>query len=110
MSGRESLCLEQTAYQFHGCSLVPLSLHQEIDNLAFTVDRSPEPGPPARNRHGHLIEMPARRWPLASTAKFAGEQWPLQDPSPHHRGAMIIAWLCRQSKGRPGPEGRSQAS
>ena len=29
--------------------------------LAFIVDRAPQPEPPARNRHGHLVEMPARR-------------------------------------------------
>src|SRR5271167_3958916 len=82
--GREALFLEQLAHQFHGCSLVAPSLHQEIEDLAFIVDRAPEPEPPARNRHGHLVEMPPLRWPRASTAKFASEQQSeLQDPSPH---------------------------
>src|SRR5271166_5049046 len=55
---REALFLEQLAHQFQGCSLVAPSLHQEIENLAFIVDRAPEPEPPARNRHGHLVETP----------------------------------------------------
>jgi hypothetical protein len=78
------LFLEQLAHQFHGCSLLAASLHQQVENLAFIVDRALEPEPPARNRHGHLVEMPSRRWPRASTAKLSGEQRSeLQDPSPH---------------------------
>jgi hypothetical protein len=53
-------------------------------NLAFVVDRAPQPELPAANDHGHLVEVPPRRWPRASTAKFPGKQRPeLQDPSPH---------------------------
>ena len=82
--GREALFLEQLTHQFHGCSLVAPSLHEQVENLAFVVDRAPEPELPARNRYGHLVEMPSRRWPRASTAKFSGEQRPeLQNPSPH---------------------------
>ena len=29
--------------------------------VALVADRAPEPGSPARNHHGHLIEMPPRR-------------------------------------------------
>src|SRR5271166_6594905 len=95
--GREALFLEQLAHQFHGCSLVAPSLHQEIENLAFIVDRAPEPEPPARNRHGHLVEMPPRRWPWASVAKFAGEQRPeFQDPSPHRFVGDIQSTLSEQ--------------
>jgi hypothetical protein len=36
---------EQLAHQFHGRSLVASPLHQQIENLAFVVDRSPEPEP-----------------------------------------------------------------
>jgi hypothetical protein len=49
-------------------------LHKEVENLAFIVNRAPEPELRARNHHGHLIEMPPRRWPRASTAKLSGEQ------------------------------------
>jgi hypothetical protein len=34
------------------------SLHQQIENLALVVDRAREPELPARNHHGHLVEMP----------------------------------------------------
>jgi hypothetical protein len=35
-------------------------LHQQVENLAFVVNRAPEPELRARNYHGHLIEMPPR--------------------------------------------------
>src|SRR6476659_5514086 len=71
--GCEALFLEQLAHQFHRCSLVAPSLHEQVENLAFVVDRAPKPEPPARNHHGHLVEMPPSRWSRASTAKFSGE-------------------------------------
>jgi hypothetical protein len=37
-------------------------LHEQVENLAFIVNRAPEPELPTRNRCGHLIEMPTRRW------------------------------------------------
>src|SRR5580692_8469585 len=82
--GCEALFLEQLAHQFHGCGLVAPSLHKQVENLTFVVNRAPQPKLPARNHHGHLVEMPLRRWPRASTAKFSSEQWPeLQDPPSH---------------------------
>jgi hypothetical protein len=81
---QEHRFLEQFAHEFHGGSLVAPSLHQQVEDLAFVVDCAPQPELPARNPHGHLVEMPARRWLRASTAKFSGEQRPeLQNPSPH---------------------------
>jgi hypothetical protein len=59
--GREALFLEQLAHQFHRCSLVAPSLHKQVENLAFVVNRSPQPELPPRNHHGHLVEMPPRR-------------------------------------------------
>jgi hypothetical protein len=59
-------------------------LHQQIENLAFIVDGSPQPKRPTRNHHGHLVEMPSRRRLWASTAQFSGETRPeLQDPRSH---------------------------
>src|SRR5271167_2847394 len=95
--GREALFLEQLAHQFHGCGLVAPSLHQQIENLAFVVNRAPKPEPPARNRHGHLVEMPPRRWARASAAKFSAEQWPeLRYPSPHRLVGDIQPTLREQ--------------
>ncbi len=83
-SGCEALFLEQLVHEFHRCGFVAPSSHKEIENLAFVVNSAPEPELLARNRYGHLIEMPARCWPWASTPKFSGEQRPeLQYPSSH---------------------------
>src|SRR3984957_7788828 len=74
--GCEALFLEQLAHQFHGCGLVAPSLHQQVENLAFVVNRAPQAKLPARNPQGHLVDMPLRRWPRASTAKFSSENGP----------------------------------
>jgi hypothetical protein len=82
--GGEALLLKQLVHQFHCCGFIAPSLHEQVENLAFVVNRAPQPEMPARDRHGHLIEMPPRGWPRASTAKFSGEQRPeLQNPSSH---------------------------
>jgi len=95
--GREALFLEQLAHQFHRCSFISPSLHQQIENLAFVVYRAPQPELPASNSHGHLIEMPPRGWQRASTAKFLGEQWPeLQNPPSHRFVGDIQTTLCEQ--------------
>jgi hypothetical protein len=72
--GCEALFLEQLAHQFHRCGFIAPSLHEQVENLAFVVNRAPQPKLPARDRHGHLIEMPTQCWPWAPTAKFSGEQ------------------------------------
>src|SRR5271166_26417 len=44
-----------------------------------------------------LVEMPSRRWPRASMAKFSGEQRPeFQDPSPHRLVGDIEPTLGEQ--------------
>ena len=88
---------KQLPQQFRRCSLVAPSLHKKVENLAFVVDRAPQPEPPARNHHGHLVEMPTRCWPRASTAKFSGEQRSeFQDPSPHRFVGDIQSALREQ--------------
>ena len=87
----------ELAHWFHGCSLVAPSLHKEVENLAFVINRASEPELRARNHHGHLVEMPLRRWPRASTAKFSGEQRPeLQYQSPHRLVGDIQTALREQ--------------
>ena len=94
---REALFLQQLAHQFHRCSFIAPWLHEQVENLAFVVNRAPEPELLARNRYGHLIEMPTRCWPWASTAKFSGEQRPkLQNPSPHRFVGDIQTALRKQ--------------
>jgi hypothetical protein len=59
-------------------------LHEQVENLALVVDRSPEPESSAGDQNSHFVEIPPRRWPRTSTAKFSGKQRPeLQHPSPH---------------------------
>ena len=55
--GCGALFLEQFAQEFHGGSLVAPSLHEHVENLAFVVNRAPEPELPPRKHHGHLVEM-----------------------------------------------------
>jgi hypothetical protein len=43
----------------HRCSLIAPTLHKQIENLAFVVDRSPEPESPAGDQNRHLVQMPA---------------------------------------------------
>ena len=94
---RKALFLKQLAHQFQGCSLVAPQLHKEVENLAFVVNRAPQPELPARNHDGHLVEMPPRRWPRASTAKFSGEHRPeFQYPSPHRFVGDIRSALREQ--------------
>jgi hypothetical protein len=82
--GREALLLHEPPHQLHGSRLAALSLNQEIENLAFVIDRALKPELLACNDHGHLIEMPARGWTRASMRKSSCEQRPkLQDPSSH---------------------------
>jgi len=64
--GREALLLEQIAHQSHGCGLVPSSLQQQVENLAFIINCAPKPKPPARNYHRHLVDnIRKARWRAA---------------------------------------------
>ena len=72
--GCEALFLEQISHEFHCRVLVASSLDQKIENLAFIVDRPPQPELFAANQDGHLVEMPTRSRPMAPTAKLPGEQ------------------------------------
>jgi len=56
---REALFLKQLAHEFHGCSLVASPLHKEVENLAFVVNRAPQPELPSPDHYNHLIEMPS---------------------------------------------------
>ena len=60
-------------HELHGCRLVSSSLHEQIENLAFIVDRAPKLGLLAANHHTHLIEMPLGGRPMALVAKLSGE-------------------------------------
>ena len=60
-------------HELHGCRLVSSSLHEQIENLAFIVDRAPKLGLLAANHQSHLIEMSLGGRPMALVAKLSGE-------------------------------------
>jgi hypothetical protein len=55
---REALLPEQFAHNFRGRPGVAPPLHQQVENLALVVDRSPEPESSAGDQNRHLVEMP----------------------------------------------------
>jgi hypothetical protein len=57
-------------------------LDQQVENLTFAVDSPPEPEPLARDRHDHLVHVPATGRTRSSTPTLAREQRPeLDDPA-----------------------------
>jgi hypothetical protein len=50
--GNESVLLQELTHQFHRGVLVSPGLDQHIENLAFVVNRAPQPELPPRNHHG----------------------------------------------------------
>ncbi len=62
------MLLEQLSHQLERGSLVAFGLDQAVQDLAFSVDRSPKIHPPATDLYKHLVQMPTiiRSWPEAS--------------------------------------------
>src|SRR5260370_41986162 len=88
--GREALLLQQYAHELNGCSLVASSLHEQVENLALAVHRSPEPELLAADHHGHLVEMPLRGRTGAPAAKRSGKKRSeLQHPAPDRPGRAV---------------------
>jgi hypothetical protein len=80
---REALLLQLFAHELDGCSLVASPLHEQVENLALTVHRSPDPKLLAADRHGHLVEMPLRGRAGGTAAKLPSKQGSeLQHPAP----------------------------
>ena len=63
-----SLLLEQLSHQLERGSLVAFGLDQAVQDLAFSVDRSPKIHLPAADLYKHLVQMPTiiRSWPEVS--------------------------------------------
>jgi hypothetical protein len=53
------LLRHELPYQLHGGRIAALLLYEEIENLAFIINRALKPERLASYDHGHLIEMPA---------------------------------------------------
>jgi hypothetical protein len=54
----EALLLEQFSHQFQRGLLVPARLYQNVEDLAFTIDRAPQIHTFAVDRNEDLIQMP----------------------------------------------------
>ena len=65
---REALALEQLSHQLECGSLVTFGLDQEVRNLAFSVDGSPEVHLLSADLYKHLVQVPTiiDSWPEAS--------------------------------------------
>src|ERR1700716_1468594 len=56
---REALLAEQLAHELDGCALVPSALNQDLEDLAFMIDGTPQIHVLACNPDDHFVEMPA---------------------------------------------------
>jgi len=72
----EALVLEQFPQQFQRCLLVPAFLDENIQDLAFLVDRAPHVHSLAANPHHHLIQMPHTIGTMASLANVGRDGRP----------------------------------
>jgi hypothetical protein len=59
----EALRLEKLSHEFQRGLLVSSRLHQNVEDLAFTIDRAPQIHTFAVHRNEDLIQMPARICP-----------------------------------------------
>jgi hypothetical protein len=81
--------------------------HEQVENLAFVVNRAPEPELPAAivtaisSRCQRNVGRGRRR------AKFSGEQWSELDPSPHRFVGDIQTALRKQILDVPITEGET---
>ena len=90
---RKTLFLKQLAYEFHGRSLVASPLHKEVENLAFVVNRAPQP----ELRPPITTAISSRCWPRTPAAKLTSERRPeFQYPSPHRFAGPIQSALREQ--------------
>src|SRR6266498_159147 len=59
---REALLAEQLAHELDGCALVPSALNQDLEDLAFMIDRAPQIHMMAGDPDDHFVEMPSITW------------------------------------------------
>ena len=55
---RVALFLQQLAQQAFGRLCAPVTLNQKIQNLAFLIDRTPQPVFSTADSDHHFVEMP----------------------------------------------------
>ena len=80
--GRKALLLQQLSQQSRRRPGTASALDQEVEHLAFAVDRPPQPVFPVTNLDHHLVEMPACARPRTVAPKIARySQAELQKPA-----------------------------
>lgn len=84
------LISEKASEQLQRGFRIPPALHDEVQNLAFVIDCSPQVHALSADPADHLIEMPARRWgqptALQSTSNLRPE---LDRPAPDRLVAHV---------------------
>ena len=91
------MLLEQLSHQLERGSLVAFGLDQAVQDLAFSVDRSPEIHLPAADLYKHLVQMPTiiRSWPEASEPPCIAVS-ELENPTTHSLVGDFEAALGQQ--------------
>ena len=80
---RKAVLLQQLSQQSPRRSSAASGLDQEVEHLAFVVDRPSQPVLPATDLDDHLVEMPASTGARTAVTKITGDQPPkLQKPAP----------------------------
>ena len=94
--GLHRLISEKASEQLQRGFRVPPALHDEVQNLAFVIDGSPQIHPLSADPADHLIKMPARRWSRPPALQPASDLRPeLDRPAPDRLVAHVDA-ACRQ--------------
>ena len=80
--GNVPLLLQEFSHNFKGCALVPARLRQDLENLAFIVNRAPQICPLATNSDKNLIKTPGSRRLNSAGSDVGGDcRTELQDPT-----------------------------
>ncbi len=77
------MVFEKKAEKLPGRRRVPSFLNEQVQNLAFVIDRAPEPHALARDANDHFVQMPPTSGSLSLAAKIgAVQRAELDDPEP----------------------------
>src|SRR3954452_20181359 len=92
-----ALLPKQLAHEPDGCGSVPARLHEGVQDLALTIDGSPQPQAFAPDHDSHFVEMPPGAWLGTKPTEVARESWPeLENPAPNCLVGHIEAALGQE--------------
>ena len=81
---QEAIFLQELAHQFQRCSLIPLGLDQDIQNLAFAIDGAPQINQASINLQKDFVQVPGRVGLGSAFAKIGRDlRSKMIYPSPH---------------------------